>query len=68
MRRIEDPVRFVDIGLRLGVTPQAVVNWSRRDLGFPPPAARIGDAGTRETLVWEWRDVERWHNARTSAQ
>lgn len=44
-----------DIAARLGTTPQAVSNWRRRGLGFPPPLGRVGPLE-----VWWWPTVRRW--------
>jgi len=57
---INDPVRNGDIALRCGVVPACVTMWRQRNLGFPEPAAVIGDEGLHPTELWEWSEVEDW--------
>jgi hypothetical protein len=50
-----------EIADRLGLAyPQSVHSWRRRYEEFPQPVARLRSGRQRQTLIWNWRDVERW--------
>ena len=52
---MQDLVSAEEIAERLGVEPNSVANWKRRDVGFPSPVKTL-----RRTAIWAWPDVEAW--------
>lgn len=59
---INDIVGLAEIAERTGSTARAVWNWTRR-YNFPKPLLRVSN-----TPVWDWKDVEEWHNGWTPSK
>jgi hypothetical protein len=51
---LEDFVIAADIARRLKVSSERVRQW-RESEEFPQPVGKLG-----RSLVWRWRDVQRW--------
>ena len=55
----DDLVGTLEIAARLGVSRTQVVHaWRQRHPDFPQPIAVVS-----RTLVWDWKQVERWAKA-----
>lgn len=50
-------VGVTEIAERMGLShPKRVHDWRSRYDDFPEPVATL-----KAGLVWDWRDIERWH-------
>jgi hypothetical protein len=53
---VAELVGAAEIARRFGLAfPNSVHNMRRRDPSFPAPVTQVG-----QTMVWDWRAVERW--------
>jgi predicted DNA-binding transcriptional regulator AlpA len=54
---VDQMVGVAEIAERLGLSqPKRVHDWKKRYADFPQPVATL-----KAGLVWDWRDIEKWH-------
>lgn len=61
----EDLMTASEIARLAGVSPSAVSNWQKRDLGFPMPVVEKAGTGTACSFrLWLRQEVEPWVSER----